>query len=717
VFQNSSTNAVVDFGTNVVATYYSLTLSETKLLASATAADGKSKVLQVDGGTMSTLVDQPGSIGFPTYVAGQSDSAIWYHSRANGNTYEGAAGTYFGTYPGNNEMLALAAADDGFYGVHKLGYLYFNGWDWAANMVQQTIMANAVDLAVVDVPYVVPAFPAIADPVGSNLIANGEFDQVTTNGPAPHASLNYNIDGTFGDYSAFWGDTAEVTGWTPAYDDPNGLTAHVGTPHADDGGVPALDGTFYLDTLIDTDDGIITLNSVMDYRNGLVQSNALNGVTIDSGKTYRFSVNAVATGSLDLDSGTFTAALTDGSGTPVAGGSMTGVLTGWNGVQTVDISGTDLLAAGQINIMFNQVNTNDIPGYPDSIAPADVSNGALVSQIKVYSVTLAELLTAGEGDVNKDGVVNQDDVDLANSYLDGSIDGGVDAATRQAELIAQGMTPAEALAYLNLTDFDIDGDGTFDADDVAEIDSLLPAPELLMVMTGSDTMVFEWSGIETKEYSIESCTSLTLTNWAVYNDGGTTYSAIPGSATGTNTLTDVLTDGPVRFFRLIEGLSPISYLSVADGSFEQGGSGWSACMASWNDTGTGAYELLKSDGSTSHMSAAADGDWSGLMNNLETIHQDLGAVNAGDTLTVTFNGGRARADKNTAVGGVINCTFRVGSSENTVQADTTLLANDTWQVYTNTWVATESGTLTLEFSNASDKPWIDHISDVKRVQP
>ncbi|QHI68490.1 dockerin type I repeat-containing protein [Tichowtungia aerotolerans] len=715
VFQNSSTNAVFDLGTNVVATYDSLTLSETKLLAGATAADGTSKVLEVDGGMVTVLVDQAGAVDGTTWVAGQSDSATWYHCRAQGYTYEGIS-TWVGGAPSSGIPLrGLAASTEGVYGVHKSGYLYLNGWDWAANMVQQTIMANAVDLAVVQVSYVVPAFPAIADPVGSNLIPNGEFDQVTTNGPAPHASLQYNIDGTFGDYSAFWGDTAEVTGWTPAYDDPNGLTALVGTPHADDGGVPALDGTFYLDTLIDTDDGLITLNSIMDYSNGLVQSNALNGVTIDSGKTYRFSVDAIATGgALDLDSGTFTASLTDGSNTPITGGSMTGILTGWDGVQVLDISGADLLAAGQVNVVFDQVNTNDIPGYPDSIAPTDVSNATLVSQIKVYSVTLAELLTAGAGDVNKDGVVNQDDVDLANSYLDGSVDGGDDAATRIADLIAQGMTSAEALEYLNLTGFDLDGDGTFNADDVAAIDSLLPAPELLMVMTGSDTMAFEWEGSDSKEYTIESCTSLILTNWAVYNDGVTTYSAIAGSATGTNTLTGVLTDGSARFFRLIEGTSPISYLSVADGSFELDGSGWSACMASWNDTGTAVYELY---GGSGHMTAAIDGTWCGLMSNLGTIHQDLDAVNAGDTLTVVFYGGRALESKNTNAGGVINCTLKVGGSSNTVQADTTLLAYDTWQAYTNTWVATESGTLTLEFSNASGKPWIDHISNVKRVEP
>ena len=66
---------------------------------------------------------------------------------------------------------------------------------------------------------------------------------------------------------------------------------------------------------------------------------------------------------------------------------------------------------------------------------------------------------------------------------------------------------------------------------------------------------------------------------------------------------------------------------------------------------------------------------------------------------------------------MFNCTLRVGGSENTVSAVTTLpQPADTWQAFTNTWVATESGTLTLEFSNVSGNTWIDAISDVKREE-
>jgi hypothetical protein len=716
VFQNSSTNAAFDFGATVVATYDSLTLSETRLQAGATAADGFSKVLEYDGGTVATLVDQAGAVGGTTWVAGLSDDAAWYHCRAQGYTYEGT-GTWIGGAPGSATPLrGFAASKDGIYMVHSAGYLYFNGWNWANNMIQQTIMNNAVDLAVVQVSYVVQAFPAIADPVGPNLIPNGDFTSSSSVSPATSPNNTWNILGSFGDWPGATGCTAVADNWAHYYADPDGLVPAVGTPHVING-TGELDGTFYLDTHYSALDHI-TLNSVMNYRNGMKSEDVLNGVTIDSGKTYRFTVNAVG---WERPSAIFTAALTDASGSAVtnpanaiADALLTDSLADWDGTQTVDVDGADLLAAGQVNVIFDQVNPVDIPGFPGSVAPGDVSNAELVSQIKVYSVSLAELLSAGVGDVNKDGVVNQDDVDLANSYLDGSIDGGDDAATRQADLIAQGMTAEDALAYLNLTDFDVDGDGTFDADDVVAIEDMLGPPVLQVAMSGA-TMDFEWNSSSSKEYSLESRTSLQYGEWALYNDGSNTYGSISGSETGTNYLTGVLSDGPVRFFRVLEGKSPISYLSVIDGSFEQAGSGWSACMASWNSTLSGGYALL---GGSGHMTTTPDdGTWQGLMSNLGTIHQDLDTVNSNDTLTVIFYGGRAKAGVNTDVGGVFNCTLRVGSSEKTVQADTTLLANDTWQAYTNTWTATETGTLTLEFSNDSGKPWIDAISDVKRVEP
>jgi len=156
-------------------------------------------------------------------------------------------------------------------------------------------------------------------------------------------------------------------------------------------------------------------------------------------------------------------------------------------------------------------------------------------------------------------------------------------------------------------------------------------------------------------------------------------------------------------------------LSVVDGSFESPTNvvgSWGMCSAVWNDTGTGQYEV----GEPGHLSAAVHGNRSALMSTMGTIHQELGSVTAGDTLTVVFYGGRAASGKNTDAGGVFNCTFKVGGASHTVQADTTQLAYDTWEAFTNTWVATESGTLTLEFSNVSGKPWIDHVGDVTVIE-
>ena len=101
------------------------------------------------------------------------------------------------------------------------------------------------------------------------------------------------------------------------------------------------------------------------------------------------------------------------------------------------------------------------------------------------------------------------------------------------------------------------------------------------------------------------------------------------------------------------------------------------------------------------------------MNNLGTISQDLGTlVNAGDTLSITFDGGRSKDSSNTGGGGQINCTFMVGSTPYSMTADTTLQAEDTWQTYTHSVTITNGGNLSIEFSNVSGHAWLDDISAV-----
>lgn len=113
------------------------------------------------------------------------------------------------------------------------------------------------------------------------------------------------------------------------------------------------------------------------------------------------------------------------------------------------------------------------------------------------------------------------------------------------------------------------------------------------------------------------------------------------------------------------------------------------------------------------MMVAAGGEWSGLMSNMKEIHQDLTAdADAGDTLSVSFFGGRAASTFNTAGGGVFSCSLTVGGVSYPLSVDTTLLSPDTWQFYEHTVTLTNSGSLRLAFSNMSGTSWLDHISDV-----
>jgi len=385
-----------------------------------------------------------------------------------------------------------------------------------------------------DLPPAGGAFPALADYIeGSALISNGDFDQASNLAGPGHVSSNYNINGTFGDFGNYQGNTADVPGWTPYYDDPNGLTTNIGTAHQDDSDlvpVPVLDGTFYLDTTIDVDDARIFLNSVMDYRNGLIQSNVLDGVTVSSNNIYKFSVNA--TGHNDVDASTFTATLTDGTGSPITNSTLTGTLDTWIGTQTKEVSGADLLGIGQVNVTVDQICTNDIPGYPDgTVNPTD---GDIVGQVRLYSVSLLELIAPEEGDLNRDGVVSLLDVDLANSYLDGSIDGGPDAATRQETM---------TLEELNLTEFDFDNDGVFDADDVALLEAQVSPIIDRAAMNGSGHFEVEISRLDIgREYFLVKNNNLTFGSFTEVADHVVAASA-------TETLTDTnITD--TAFFKV-----------------------------------------------------------------------------------------------------------------------------------------------------------------------
>ncbi|QHI68689.1 dockerin type I repeat-containing protein [Tichowtungia aerotolerans] len=568
----------------------------------------------------------------------------------------------------------------------------------------------------------IPAFPAFADITGPNLIPNGDFSALANK--VPSDASQWNMTGTFGDFSATANATADLESWSHYYEDPNRLIPAVGTPHVNDGD-GELDGTFYLDTHLNGD--TVVLNSSMDYRNGLKQEDILNGVAIDSDATYQF-VTDLLDPSWNSSESAFTVALTTGSGSDVTNtaNAVAGTLqqlvstalpSSFGSPAAVSISGADLLAvqgSGPVNVIFNHVCDAEIPGFPGGVASNDVKNIALVSQVQLDSVSLHAVIEAQEGDLNKDGVVDQDDADLAQNYLDGN--GGLSAADRQAALIGDGMTAAEALAALNLSDFDIDGDGSFTAGDVTAVRALTPW-KLKMALNGA-MIGFEWESTELKQYDVETCTSLENPVWTKYNDGVATYENILASGTGTNTLSAVLPDDSMRFFRVVEEAGPTSFISVESGSFEDppGASGsWSVVHPVWNPTGSSLYQLNMG---TTHFTTSPDGSWMALMNNIGTISQDLATtVNAGDTLTVTFSGGNAKSESSTTGGGVFNAVFRVGTTPYTMAVDTTGLDPDTWQTYTNTVTVSNSGSLSVEFTTVSGKPWLDNIGAVTRTEP
>jgi hypothetical protein len=311
------------------------------------------------------------------------------------------------------------------------------------------------------------------------LIPNGNQFEVSSAVEGPTAN-QFNIAGSFGDFSAFWGSSAVVTGWSPYHADPAGLITHIGTAGVDDGGVPVLDGTFYLDTLIDTNQDWIVLNSSNNYRNGLQREDILNGVTVKAEASYQLKIDVSQNATTDQALASFTAALTKGAGSTNTATAVTGSLISIAGdsvptlketfYQTATISGADLLAAqgnGPVNVIFEHTNAKTIADYPTSPNPQEITQ---VSQLRIASLSLAPVVVVN--DLNKDGVFDAGDLALANLYLAG--DGGDPAENRQADLVAQGMTSVQALAYLNLTAFDTDASGTFDAADVAALQALLP---------------------------------------------------------------------------------------------------------------------------------------------------------------------------------------------------------------------------------------------------
>lgn len=392
-------------------------------------------------------------------------------------------------------------------------------------------------------------------PQAPNLIVNGDFSQVESQ----TGDIPSNLIGSYGDFLAFENRTLEVTGWQPFHNDPSNLISKIGIEHLVTGDSGDLNGTFYLDTLYNNQSGNqMVFNSSMSYRNGVVQSNILNGVYINPALNYSYYVDVAHNAGTNPTNSDFTAALTIGAdltntSSAVANSLIQAAATALptdNGtLLTAQVSGADLLAAqssGGINALFELLNTTAIPNYP-TVAPEDVANVDLVSQVKIAGIGLKIIGEAG--DINQNGILDRSDADLAQYYLDGA--GGDPATVRQDALIQQGSTTNEALDYLNLTDFDMNGDGYFDAADVAAIDAVTPDFTLQINPTGTTTD-FTWFSLPGKIYDLESTDSLTPASWAAYDDGVTVYTNIPASGSGVTGLPGVPDDGTARFYKMIE---------------------------------------------------------------------------------------------------------------------------------------------------------------------
>jgi hypothetical protein len=375
------------------------------------------------------------------------------------------------------------------------------------------------------------AFPAILPYVITpNLIPNGDFDQMLNLVGTTNENGWMNVTNSFGTFLPFQDTYVEVADWVYSHEDPELLTDHL------DAG-EFFEDSFYIDALANVTSKQLTFNSVENFRHIMTQADALSAAMIDAGKTYVFSVNAVQpqnSTNYDLASGTLTAVLTDSVGTPIAGATVASTLDTWNGVQDVGISGA-LLNIGQVDVKFEVIGTNAIPNYDEG--PITNNDGSIIAKTVVNEISLFELIAPARVDLNRDGVTDQADVDLANSYLDGSIDGGQDAAMRQADLVAGGMTAAEALAYLNLTALDLDGDDTFDAADVVVLELLLfPVPLVIDsgILNGSGDFVVQVSDLTIGTvYFLMKDTD--LSDGAVFNVVADSVTA----ALSTETLTDV----------------------------------------------------------------------------------------------------------------------------------------------------------------------------------
>ena len=329
------------------------------------------------------------------------------------------------------------------------------------------------------------AFPAIT-PVQPNIIRNGDLSQVSNVVLSGDNNGAFDINGGNGNYGPFRGSSGDVDHWTPYNNNPNGIVEAVNGP--DGTGLNLLNlagdrqGSFYLDTHYSVDNQRFSLNSAGGYLNGLTQADILNGVTIEPGTSnYEFSIDVGYLNRFSNPDSTLTVALTIGPNETDA--NSAGAITVFEstldlivaGEQTVTLDGDALLTAqnsGQpVNLIVQSLADTPINNFPGGTpVPDDHVDGDVFTQTHLDNISLIRTFAIPTGDVNKDGLVTQADVALAQLYHDGN--GGETAEKRQNDLFNAPSAPfeAEILASLNLTDFDLVA--PFNFFDQADVDAI-----------------------------------------------------------------------------------------------------------------------------------------------------------------------------------------------------------------------------------------------------
>lgn len=187
-------------------------------------------------------------------------------------------------------------------------------------------------------------------------------------------------------------------------------------------------------------------------------------------------------------------------------------------------------------------------------------------------------------------------------------------------------------------------------------------------------------------------------------------SGIPGSGdVGLNRFTVSVSDG---IFPAVEETLEIMVISavtryypVVDGSFENvitnESSTWDYMNAVWNDDADHEYEVKNKD--------AQEGSHKAYLYRIKTIYQDVGLVNTGETVQVSYwtQGGPAA--------GELLCEFLVDEVSQGIQTNAlnTDGNGEGWSERTHTVQVTESGMLRLKFYITGDtRCYMDHVSEV-----